>query len=776
MGTRFDIHRGTIDLLEGVLHTPEGPLTLTANEVALLGVLHDASPEPCSAQRLLTQGLGYAGTAKSRTVTVTIQRLRKKVEPDPAAPQTIVTVRGEGYVLRYPEQAVAAVSAPPTPVPPGRDADRAAIEAAFARGACPVGIVGPGGTGKTTLARYWAACNDAVWVELIGVSSPGALRRRLVGTLGVERGSEPTDDALSTALASRAVVLDNAEDLDAEARALLDRLLESSRTAGTRVLATSQVPLGCRGEEQVLLGELDEEAARSIVEEVRVRSGLPPLDEASLRAMLDGLGGHPLALVVAAPLFDFAGEASAVLDVPADGTEAHHPTIAASLGRVLGRLDEPTRAVVRAIAVFPARISLHAVAGVASQPLPQALRAIAALRARGLVRSAGPGGEVELLPIVRTLLRHREGRAMEEVGQQLVRWLCGVVPSIETMKALRPAVEHALPLASGGDRLRLLSHHIELLYAFGPVDDIVPEATRWTADLPPHLFAAAEVQRGRALLLAGERVAGRERMRRALEGPAPVEDAATFVQGAALVAMTLSWSHEADAVAMARAALTRLEGERVPLHIRVECWTYAGYALARMGEADGLELLEQAIVAAEPVLPARALTAALSKARLRWSPPEELARCRRLLERAGDALGRVQRAVDTADLAMILIDAHQVEEGWTLLEEPRRMLQSHRRMLSTIFANIATRLLDQPERALELLEEVGRDERPVQVDFIRAVAARDREALEALPDPELAGLGRAFLDGVPIPDSEAWAETTKSLRIVRQRMEVSALG
>ncbi len=770
MGTRFDIHRGTIDLLEGVLHTADEVISLTANEVALLGLLHDASPEPCSARRLLTEGLGYAEQARSRTVTVTIQRLRKKIEPDPAAPLTVVTVRGEGYALRYPERAAPRPVRSEVPIPEGRHADLEAVVDAFERGACPVVLVGPGGAGKTTLARCWSERNEAVWIELFGVDTPGALRRRLVAALDIEKGSDGVDAALSERLARGAVVLDNAEDLDAHARALLRGLLEPARTSGAQVLSTSQGPLGLPGEQRILLGELDPDAARAVVQDIRSRSGLEPLDSAILESLLSGLGGHPLALVVAAPLFDLLGEAEAMLDVPAEDTAVHHPTVSKALDRTLLDLDADVLDVARAIAVFPGRVTLHAVAGVADQPLPQALRSIAALRARGLARSGG--GEVELVPIVRTLLRHRAPEVMEATGQRLVCWLCGLVPSIEVTKPLRPTIEHALSLASGRERLRLLSHHIELLYAFGPVDDIVPEAIRWTADLPAAHFAAAEVQRGRALLLAGERGRGADRIRHALD---EVDDPGTLVQGASLVAMTLSWGRDPDAVLLAERVMEVLNApdadERVLLHQRVEGLTYAGYALARMGRQEGLDAIERAIGLAADTLPARALTAALSKARLRGSPPEELVRCRRLLERAGSTLGRVQRAVDTADLAVILLDAHQVDEAWDLLAKPRaEMHTGHRRMLSTILTNVAIRLLDHPDRALEVIDEVGPPTRPVQIDFVRAVARRDRAALEALDDPDLVALGRAFLDGETIPDSVAWGETTKGLRTVQERM------
>ena len=47
--------------------------------------------------RLITEvwGLDYFGDTK--TLDVHIKRIRKKIEPDPKRPQSLVTVRGLGY-------------------------------------------------------------------------------------------------------------------------------------------------------------------------------------------------------------------------------------------------------------------------------------------------------------------------------------------------------------------------------------------------------------------------------------------------------------------------------------------------------------------------------------------------------------------------------------------------------------------------------------------------------------------------------------------------------
>ena len=52
----------------------------------------------------MRQVWGYAYDGDSRTVDVHVQRLRAKVETDPAQPELIRTVRGFGYRLVTPEE------------------------------------------------------------------------------------------------------------------------------------------------------------------------------------------------------------------------------------------------------------------------------------------------------------------------------------------------------------------------------------------------------------------------------------------------------------------------------------------------------------------------------------------------------------------------------------------------------------------------------------------------------------------------------------------------
>jgi DNA-binding response OmpR family regulator len=71
----------------------------TRTEFRLLCELASTGGKVLSREQLLEQVWGYAYFGDGRLVDVHIRRLRTKVEPDPANPQFILTVRGMGYKL-----------------------------------------------------------------------------------------------------------------------------------------------------------------------------------------------------------------------------------------------------------------------------------------------------------------------------------------------------------------------------------------------------------------------------------------------------------------------------------------------------------------------------------------------------------------------------------------------------------------------------------------------------------------------------------------------------
>jgi DNA-binding response OmpR family regulator len=85
---------------EGVVRHRDGTeLHLTSTEFRLLTDLAAANGKVLSREDLLEHVWGYDYFGDSRLVDVHIRRLRMKIEPDPASPTYLVTVRGTGYKL-----------------------------------------------------------------------------------------------------------------------------------------------------------------------------------------------------------------------------------------------------------------------------------------------------------------------------------------------------------------------------------------------------------------------------------------------------------------------------------------------------------------------------------------------------------------------------------------------------------------------------------------------------------------------------------------------------
>lgn len=74
-------------------------IPLTATEFRLLLALARRPGQVFTREVLLDRVWGYDHLGDSRLVDVAVQRLRAKVEPDPAHPRLLFTVRGAGYKL-----------------------------------------------------------------------------------------------------------------------------------------------------------------------------------------------------------------------------------------------------------------------------------------------------------------------------------------------------------------------------------------------------------------------------------------------------------------------------------------------------------------------------------------------------------------------------------------------------------------------------------------------------------------------------------------------------
>ncbi len=95
---RFD--GWTLNLAKRELHSPDGVLVqLSAGEYDLLVAFAEHPQRVLTRDQLLDLARGRAAVPFDRSIDVQVSRLRRKIEPDPADPTVIRTVRGGGYLF-----------------------------------------------------------------------------------------------------------------------------------------------------------------------------------------------------------------------------------------------------------------------------------------------------------------------------------------------------------------------------------------------------------------------------------------------------------------------------------------------------------------------------------------------------------------------------------------------------------------------------------------------------------------------------------------------------
>ncbi len=260
-----------------------------------------------------------------------------------------------------------------------------------------VTLTGPGGVGKTRLALQTAQRLPNAWlVELSGLDRHGypsaCAPEELVvdvvaGTLGIrdERGCDARRLAQYLRGKDIVLVLDNCEGVIEPVAALTTTLLEA--VPDLRILATSQLPLGVAGELVWNVPPLTVPGPGSVAaEDVRAFSSVQlfmdravasapgfSLDEdnaAAVAAVCRRLDGVPLALELAATriralgpheLLDRLDDRFRLLANGSRGGPQRHRTLRALLDWSWQLLDEPTKVVLRRMAVFAEGCDLAAV-------------------------------------------------------------------------------------------------------------------------------------------------------------------------------------------------------------------------------------------------------------------------------------------------------------------------------------------------------------------------------------------------------------------------------
>jgi predicted ATPase/DNA-binding CsgD family transcriptional regulator len=257
----------------------------------------------------------------------------------------------------------------------GRRAEIAGAKALLAQSRL-VTITGPGGAGKTRLAREvaveWASLHPGGvwWVDLAAVTDGAAVAETIAGALGVPLVAEYEHAICAFFGASPAMLcLDNAEHLLDSAAQLVEAMLLAC--PHVVVLTTSREPLGIPGEAILAVPPLsDDDAVSLFVDRARLVQqsfALDPTNEAAIRSIVRHLDGIPLALELAAAWVTTLGphgieagldDRFALLVRGPRGAQRRQRTLAGSIDWSHALLDEVDRTVFRRLSVFSGTFGL----------------------------------------------------------------------------------------------------------------------------------------------------------------------------------------------------------------------------------------------------------------------------------------------------------------------------------------------------------------------------------------------------------------------------------
>lgn len=370
---------GEVDLDSGrVVRESHDGFSLTPLEVRLLRYLATHADRAVPAEELLVAVWGYRPGVKSRAVTFTVNRLRAKIELDRKQPRQLITVRGIGVQWMLAE-------APPAGLV-GRTEDLTTLQQRL-RNERVLVLVGRAGVGKSALveAAQSAWFTEVVRWELEAPCTEAELVYRLALLLGLDP-AEFGDDLPQRVLQlledrSARLWLDGAERAPAAVRAL------ASRPSTARLVITSRTVLADLPTQH--LAPLSADHGSSLFRD-KARVHVPEWDAspALLAAIVDELGGVPLAIELAAPsvrwfapdeLLDRLRRDLAVLSNEPNGWLDQAIRWATSL------LSPEERQVFSRLSVFRGLVSLQDVEAVTAGEIGAPLDALRSLERKGLL-------------------------------------------------------------------------------------------------------------------------------------------------------------------------------------------------------------------------------------------------------------------------------------------------------------------------------------------------------------------------------------------------------
>ncbi|HCP46684.1 MAG TPA: hypothetical protein DIU15_11610 [Deltaproteobacteria bacterium] len=144
-----------VDLTRRQVRRGDNVLTLSTKEAELLAYLASHSGQDIPREELYRQVWGYADGTRSRTLDITVARLRKKIEEEPKRPKHLLTLAGIGYRFELsPQEELRPTRASLELI--GRRNEVSELLALLQKRSQLVTLLGPPGIGKRALARHAA--------------------------------------------------------------------------------------------------------------------------------------------------------------------------------------------------------------------------------------------------------------------------------------------------------------------------------------------------------------------------------------------------------------------------------------------------------------------------------------------------------------------------------------------------------------------------------------------------------------------------------------------
>lgn len=429
-----------LDLSTRTLHRPDRSQTLSPTELRLLLWFRGRPDQILTARELLREVWGYREGVQTRTLVSTMHRLRGKLESDPANPTLLLTEVGLGYRL--------SLAATPGEQLLGRGQELAQLTQELQPGVRT--IIGPGGAGKTTLARValehlGPRFPVQGWVELLGLSSHTQVLAAIAGALEIPAELSVLREHLAEGPAL--LVLDNAEGLNAVLRPLLQDL----DLAQTCVLVTSRDPLGI-GETLPLQGLPTPRATELLLRLGRETHSDYGEDAEAVAALVERLDGLPLAIELAAAQAKLLSPEQLLrrLDLKRDlrdPSQGRHGSLQGVVQESIASLNPAQLRALKTLATFDGPMPAPAVEAMAGEDLMVELQE---LLERALVQEEQ--SQLRVLETVRSglpeptqALVYAHARLLLSEGGPLREWVSALHRT--------QGPEHARLLAKVGDRL-----------------------------------------------------------------------------------------------------------------------------------------------------------------------------------------------------------------------------------------------------------------------------------------------------------------------------------